>query len=183
MRVPDLRASMNGRVLSVALLLIGCTSGSSGNGKCEDLPSSPVSAQALGEPCATKADCTAGLICGALYFGSGAVQQNACTLDCSAAACPAGSACVDGQETLPTDGGSRRTRFCVPTCASDADCQHGTRAGTCSAPPDGGTAQICAPLTCTAGKCPSAYGCTDVLCPPPGSAAPFSPGWCRKLPQ
>ena len=79
-------------------------------------------------------------------IGGTVTQQSACTIDCTTAACPADSACVDGQEVLPTDGGSRRTRFCAPMCATDGDCE-------------------------------------DAKCPAPGSLAPFSPGWCRKLPQ
>jgi len=132
--------------LAAALVLLGCNAGTTG-GNCNDVTQPPpLTGQRLGDPCSTGGDCTAGLVCGVLYLGGTVTQQSACTIDCTTAACPADSACVDGQEVLPTDGGSRRTRFCAPMCATDGDCE-------------------------------------DAKCPAPGSLAPFSPGWCRKLPQ
>src|SRR5262245_30908284 len=104
------------RCAVVAILFVACNTGGTTDTKsCNDTASAPVTGQALGDPCTTATDCAAGRLCGALYLGARPVQQNACTVDCAAVGCPAGSTCVDGQETFATDGGSRRTRFCVPT--------------------------------------------------------------------
>jgi hypothetical protein len=96
-----------------------------------------------------------------------------------------GSKCVPGEQQA--DGG--RAAVCVPTCEKDADCQTGTRAGTCDV-----ASSTCKPIVCGFSNfpaCPEGYGCVETSGPGIQSVEPLEstigvlnspsvPGWCRK---
>jgi hypothetical protein len=174
------RSRWNGIVLIAPICSLLACSSSGGTGPCNDLTTpTSLSAQQIGDPCRANEDCNAGLTCESAYLAGGEITaQNACSIDCRTASCPAGSVCVDGEGSVPVDGGFERKRLCLPSCTSDNDCVQGTRAGTCVVA-DGG-ASVCHPITCYAGRCPTGYGCTGAFCPSPGSEAPMIPGWCLR---
>jgi hypothetical protein len=83
-------------------------------GACEPVPVTP---GLIGAPCTWNVECVSGLCTpevgasGPTYWTGGA-----CTQDCSAAACPAGSTCVT------FEGGGA---FCVDACATSGECRTG----------------------------------------------------------
>lgn len=160
-----------------AASLAGCSSAS-----CKIATGAALSGQGLGGPCSQDSSCTSGLTCQVAHPAAGSgITANACTIDCSATACPAGSTCLDGALTGSTDGGAPTfARICLPTCQTDADCTGGIRGGACKVEPSPSTVKVCRPVRCSPYPdaptgCPSGYGCEGGSCNDPNVM-----GWCRK---
>jgi hypothetical protein len=87
-----------------------------GTGTCMP-PTPPPGTRALGAACTLNAECASGL-CIPERRGSGTVAWTGgtCSLDCSAATCPAGATCMTF-----ADGSA----YCVPACATASNCRTG----------------------------------------------------------
>lgn len=123
--------------------------GSSCDPGCGTICPEPVTGD-VGSPCASDDDCTAGG-CYPETWGSdptGFVGGYCMISGCTAASCPAGSAC-----TSQVSGG---TRLCMAECASDDDCRRGYK---CRG--DDGT---CWPDCMDSTECPMGYTCRDYAC-------------------
>lgn len=175
------------RTLAVLLFsAVAVSAAACGSSTCPQPEHPALTAQPLGQPCTATADCTAGLAC--LLSRVDRLDEapdwggyRSCSLDCTTAACAAGSVCVS--QTRPNDGGV--SSLCLPDCQTDADCQTGTAAGRCV---DSGNGKSCQRLSCvTTAQCPTGYTCEGSIniCCPPGSAClrgGVQDGYCRSTP-
>lgn len=175
--------------LLLAFLLLRCSSKS--NCERQGTPTL-VHNSAIGDTCSNDADCSAGLSCMPAFGGGSPLAGNVCSVDCARVSCPSGTACIDlgSGRNLP-DGGTAEATVCLQSCATDADCLRGTRAGSCTSSSDGGS-PICRPLACSdpsgAGQgrtppCPAGYACKEfpVGCGSDQGGAPTL-GWCERTP-
>jgi len=87
-----------------------------GTGVCVP-PAPPPGTTPLGSACTLNAECISGL-CIPERRGTGTVAWTGgtCSLECSLAACPAGSTCI-----AFTDGST----YCVPACPAASECRTG----------------------------------------------------------
>ena len=94
-----------------AILLLAAAPWLSGCEQCsEPTPWPPLADQPLGARCEASAQCAAGLEC----------LDSTCTVPCPDGSCAGGATCFD-------------RRYCLPACATDADCLLGVTLGACNA--------------------------------------------------